>query len=270
VEITATHIGTATVLLTIGELAVLTDPVFDPAGLEYVVDIPARDLGVVLRRTAGPAIPAGELPRIDLVLLSHDEHADNLDDSGRALLATATTVITTKSGADRLGGNAIGLVPWESRDVVRGGTRLKVTATPARHGPEGIEPIMGDTIGFVIEVSDAQAAFYVSGDTVYYDELDEIGRRFDIGTAFLHMGDAHFAEGGDIRFSMNGEAAAGLTRSLGASSVVPIHYESWAHLAEKPERVTAVFNGAGLGGQLHWLHPGRAYPIAWPTLSLDA
>ncbi|NUK00296.1 hypothetical protein HRW16_24770 [Streptomyces lunaelactis] len=84
-EITATHVGTATVLLRIGELTVLTDPVLDPAGSEYVVDIPARGMSVPLWRTAGPAITAEELPPIDLVLLSHDEHADNLDHTGRAL-----------------------------------------------------------------------------------------------------------------------------------------------------------------------------------------
>lgn len=267
-EITATHIGTATVLLKLGELTILTDPVLDPAGSEYVVTIPALDTGVTLRSTAGPAITAEELPPIDIVLLSHDEHPDNLDDAGRALLATATAVITTRSGAGRLGGNTIGLAPWESHDVVRGETRLKVTATPARHGPEGIEPIMGDTIGFVVEVPNAQAALYVSGDTVYYDALDAIGRRFDIGTAFLHLGDAHFTEGGDIRFSMNSEEAVALTRSLGTRSVVPIHYESWAHFTEKPEQVSGAFDEAGLGAVLRRLRPGQEHPISWPTLTI--
>ena len=40
---------------------------------------------------------------VDVVLLSHDHHADNLDDLGRALLPTAPTVVTTRSGARRLG-----------------------------------------------------------------------------------------------------------------------------------------------------------------------
>lgn len=266
-EMTATHIGTATVLITFGELAILTDPVLDPAGSEYVLDVPALGIGVPLRSTAGPAISAEELPPIDVVLLSHDEHPDNLDTTGRALLDTATTVITTVSGATRLGGNAVGLAPWESRDIVLGTTRLKVTATPARHGPEGIEPIIGDTIGFVVEAPGAEAALYLSGDTVYHDALDEIGRRFRIGTAFLHVGDAHFESGGDARFSMNGEEAVALTRSLGARSVVPIHYDSWAHFAEKPEEVAAAFADAGLSGLLRWLRPGEAHGITWPTLT---
>ena len=39
---------------------------------------------------------------MDVVLLSHDHHADNLDDPGRALLPDVPTVVTTRSGARRL------------------------------------------------------------------------------------------------------------------------------------------------------------------------
>ncbi|MGW0770055.1 MBL fold metallo-hydrolase [Streptomyces sp. NPDC002676] len=266
-EITTTHVGTATVLLTIGELTILTDPVLDPAGSEYIGEVPVLGGTYKLRSTAGPALTADQLPAIDLILLSHDEHEDNLDLAGRALLPTATTVITTVSGASRLGGNAVGLAPWQSHEVTQGATRLKVTATPSRHGPEGIEPIMGDTVGFVLEVPDAQAAIYISGDTVYHDALDEIGRRFRIGTAFLHLGDAHFEVGGDTRFSMNSEEAVALARSLDARSVVPIHYDSWEHFAERPEAISTAFADAGLDERLQWLAPGKPHPLAWPTLT---
>ena len=78
------------------------------------------------------------LGRIDLVLLSHDHHFDNLDRAGRAMLGRAGRVFTTPVAAERLGGNAVGLAPWQSRDVpTRDGGILRVTGTPARHGPEG-------------------------------------------------------------------------------------------------------------------------------------
>nr|BFE79670.1 hypothetical protein GCM10020093_022710 [Planobispora longispora] len=137
-KITATHIGTATVLLEIGGLRLLTDPVFDPAPAEF-------DYGpVVLRSTAGPAIEAGDLPPIDAVLLSHDEHYDNLDTIGRTLL-DGRPVMTTVSGAGRLGGEAVGLEPWATRELTVGGTTLRVTGTPGLHGP------FGDVTGFVVE-----------------------------------------------------------------------------------------------------------------------
>ncbi|MFP2929506.1 MBL fold metallo-hydrolase, partial [Pyxidicoccus sp. 3LG] len=95
---TATHIGTATLLLEIGPLRLLTDPAFDPPGRTY-----GFGWGTRSRRTSGPALSVDQLGRIDAVLLSHDHHADNLDDAGRAFLPQAPKVVTTHAGARRLG-----------------------------------------------------------------------------------------------------------------------------------------------------------------------
>jgi hypothetical protein len=65
----------------------------------------------VLRKTQGPALDPAALGPIDIVPLSHDHHIGNLDHAGRRVLATAGLVLTTLAGADRLGGNAIGLAP---------------------------------------------------------------------------------------------------------------------------------------------------------------
>jgi L-ascorbate metabolism protein UlaG (beta-lactamase superfamily) len=241
-KITVTHIGTATVLLEIGGLRLLTDPVFDPAPSEYPYG------PVVLRSTAGPAIAAADLPRIDAVLLSHDEHADNLDVTGRTLLA-GRPVVTTVSGAARLGGAAVGLAPWASHELTVAGNTLRITGTPATH--------VGDVIGFVVEVPGETEAVYVSGDTVYIEELDEIGRRFTIGHALLHLGAARFKEYRDGRLiSMDGDQAAALTRSLNAHTVIPVHYASWRHFTEGREDVTARFAAAGVADRLRWLTPG--------------
>jgi L-ascorbate metabolism protein UlaG (beta-lactamase superfamily) len=245
--ITAAHIGTATVLLRVDDTTILTDPAFDPAGTVYDVGSP-----IETRRLAGPALDTADLPAIDLVLLSHDEHADNLDHTGRRLLGDAAAVITTASGAIRLGGEVVGLEPWEAHEVAG----LRVTATPARHGPEGIEAIAGDVIGFVVEAP-GSPTFYISGDTVYYEALDEIGRRFSVDVAFLHLGDAHIDALGDVSLTMNGDEGAQLTRSLGAPTVVPVHYDSWAHFAESPEQMIAAFDRARLSNRLRLLTPGH-------------
>ncbi|MFJ9055531.1 MBL fold metallo-hydrolase [Streptomyces sp. NPDC102409] len=244
---TLTHIGTATVLLEIGGLRLLTDPVFDPAPAQY------RFGPVTLNSTAGPALTPEELPAIDAVLLSHDEHPDNLDHSGRALLA-GQTVLTTGSGAGRLGDGAIGLAPWQSHEITRDGRSLRITATPGLHA--------GDVIGFVVEQPGEDEALYISGDTVHFDELDRIGRRWTIGTAVLHFGAAQVDEIGELPITLDGAQGVALTRSLRAKSVVPVHYASWAHFSRGREDVVTAFEEAGLTDRLHWLTPGLPSHLA--------
>ncbi len=130
-----TYIGGPTLLIEIGKVRFLSDPTFDPAGSRYTVG-PVR-----LEKTSDPSASPDELPAIDAVLLTHDQHTDNLDATGREYLKRTTAVLTTVSGAVRLGGNALGLAPWASQ-VVRsadGTESVTVTATPARHGPPGCE-----------------------------------------------------------------------------------------------------------------------------------
>ncbi|MFB7517691.1 MBL fold metallo-hydrolase [Streptomyces sp. NPDC056144] len=254
---TVTYIGTATVLLRIGDLTVLTDPAFDPAPTDYPAARP-------LRRTAGPAVTADRLPPVDLVLLSHDQHADNLDHTGREVLERAAAVLTTPEAADRLGGRAEGLAPWESRKVTAGATTVTVTATPARHGPEGTEHVTGPVTGFVLAYEDENGAtvhLYLSGDTVRHDALTAIGHHFPVDIAFLHLGDAHFPSTGDRAFSMSARDGAELARALGARTVIPLHFEGWDHFAEDPARIDEAFATPDLTGRLRRLTPGVEEPL---------
>ena len=94
-----THIGGPTVLIEVDGWRLLVDPTFDAPGRRY-----AFGWGTSSRKVTGPAVAAADLLPIDVVLLSHDHHADNLDDAGRALLPSAGLVVTTAPGAARLGG----------------------------------------------------------------------------------------------------------------------------------------------------------------------
>src|SRR5882672_307383 len=103
-----TLVGGPTALIEVEGFRLLTDPTFDAPG-EY------RLPHVTLKKTASPALAASDVGAVDAVLLSHDQHSDNLDNSGRAFLTEAARVITTVAGAKRLGGRSEGLLPWETR-----------------------------------------------------------------------------------------------------------------------------------------------------------
>jgi L-ascorbate metabolism protein UlaG (beta-lactamase superfamily) len=248
-----TLIGGPTVLIEYQGLRLLTDPTFDPAGGEY----PSGP--VVLKKTAGPAVPAHALGPIDAVLLSHDQHADNLDAAGRAVLADAGRVLTTPDGAGRLGGSAVGLATWQAVDLsASGGRVVRVTATPARHGPEGIEPVSGPVTGFVLTTSDgAGGGVYVSGDTVWFDGVAEVARRFPVRTAVLFLGAGRFPALGEFHVTMTAEEAVTAARAFSDAMIVPAHADGWAQFSEGRAEVEGAFTEAGLASRLWWLAPGE-------------
>ncbi|MFI6578399.1 MBL fold metallo-hydrolase [Nocardiopsis sp. NPDC050513] len=240
--------GGPTALIEYGRLRFVTDPTFDPPG-EYPMPLPGDHK---LVKTEPSPVTAADLGRVDAVLLSHDGHDDNLDDTGRALLPEVPVVFTTVSGATRLGGNAHGLAFWQTAELQRpdGGT-VTVTGLPARHGPEGCEPISGDVVGFML-TSDDLPPVYVSGDNANLGHVKEIAGKFaPVDTAILFLGGARmdFAFDGALLTldSALGAEAAGI---LGARRVVPAHYDSWAHFTEGRSEIEAAFDKAGLADRL--------------------
>jgi L-ascorbate metabolism protein UlaG (beta-lactamase superfamily) len=160
-------------------------------------------------------------------------------------------ILTTTAGAERLGGTARGLAPWESvqlSDIVR------VTATPARHGPAGGD--RGPVLGFVLAAAGATGAVYVSGDTVCFEGLEEIARRFAIDVALLNMGAAKVAAAGPHALTFTADDGVALARAWPAARIVPLHYEGWEHFTEGRAEIEEAFEAAGLGARLAWLHPG--------------
>lgn len=253
-----TYIGGPTALIEIGGLRLLTDPVFDPPGGKY-----SFGLGTGSEKLDAPALAPDVLGRIDAVLLSHDHHADNLDPAGRALLPSAGSVLTTASGARRLGGNALGLEPWATTTLrAADGLEVRVTATPCRHGPPLSHPLVGDVVGFVLEWDGQQGgAFWMSGDTVYYRGVAEVGERFDIGTALIHIGGVRFPISGPARYTMDAREAARVATDFDLETLLPIHYEGWKHFRENRTAAEQAFTAAGVSDRVRWLPAGTAEPI---------
>jgi L-ascorbate metabolism protein UlaG (beta-lactamase superfamily) len=250
-----TLIGGPTALIEFDGFRLLTDPTFDLPG-EYALP------HVTLVKTTGPAISAADIRNIDAVLLSHDQHADNLDLAGRAFLPRASRVLTTVAGAKRLGGTSEGMTPWASISLTKAdGRKLMVTATPARHGPAGIEPLAGDVIGFVLRPADLdRPVVYVTGDTVWYDGTREVARRFPAVVVLPFAGAAQTR--GPFHLTMDVNDVLETASAFPAASIVPLHCEGWQHFTENSEDLKASFSALGVANRLLLPTRGLALELA--------
>jgi L-ascorbate metabolism protein UlaG (beta-lactamase superfamily) len=235
--LTAQLVGGPTAVLEYAGVRWLTDPALSPPG-EY-------EGGLV--KTTGPAVAPDDIGAIDAVLLSHDHHSDNLDPEGRAFLPRARQVLTTGAGAERLGGNAVGLEAWSSLAV----GEVTVTAVPAQHGPDGTDHITGPVIGFLLAAPDLETV-YVSGDNASLDVVRTIADRAGpIGVAVLFAGAVQLPHRFDGAYlTLSSDRAAEAARILGVRAVVPVHYEGWAHFTQGERELRAAFAGNGLSDLL--------------------
>ncbi|WP_405071239.1 MBL fold metallo-hydrolase [Kribbella sp. NBC_01510] len=249
-----THIGGPTAVISLGGLTFLTDPAFDEPR-DY--QLPGR----VMTKLTGPAIPAAELGRVDVVLLSHDQHKDNLDDAGRALLPSVPTVLSTPGAATRIPG-VRALENWESIELPRpDGRVVTVTGVPALHGPEGAEAVLGVVTGFVLTGADLPTV-YVSGDNASIGLVKEIADRFaPIDVAVLFAGGARTTLLDGAALTLTSEAAVEAAHLLGSATIVPVHTEGWAHFTEGPDQFLKAFREAGLAARVRLLEHGVATPV---------
>jgi L-ascorbate metabolism protein UlaG (beta-lactamase superfamily) len=259
-ELRLTHIGGPTVLIEVESWRLLTDPTFDPPGRRY-----SFGWGASSRKLAGPAIAATDLGPIDAVLLTHDHHGDNLDDAGRALLPSAGSVITTSSGAGRLGGSARGLETWGSTRLEEAGRpAIEITATPCRHGPRGLGFVFGDVVGFALRWDGQEhGTLWISGDTVLYDGVREVAGRVTVDVALLHLGSVQFGITGPLRYTLTAREGAELCRLIRPRRVIPVHYEGWSHFREGRDAVEREFARApdDIRERIRWLPIGIAQEI---------
>jgi L-ascorbate metabolism protein UlaG (beta-lactamase superfamily) len=240
-------VGGPTAILEYGGLRWLTDPTLSPPG-EYGG----------LTKLTGPALDISRQGRIDVVLLSHHQHTDNLDPAGRAFLPSASRVLSTGKAAEHLGGNVLGMEPWSELELESpsGGT-VKVTAVHAQHGPDGSDEIQGPVIGFVLSAPGAER-IYVSGDNASRNVVRAIVEKTgELPVAILNAGAVQLPKFDRAYLTLSADHAADVAKVLGARIVIPLHFEGWAHVTQGADELKAAFSGNGIAGRLLVLEPGQ-------------
>ena len=170
---TLTWIGHATVLLQMEGKNILTDPHFSTYAS------PLRLAG--LQRVVPPGLSLKELPKIDMVVISHD-HYDSLDTQ------TIEKLYDLEQGKETTFFVPLGVKRWFNRRGIRrvveldwweshGQEKFKITAVPAQHWSKRSLFFKNKTLwaGWVVQTKDFN--FFFAGDTGYSPIFREIGRK---------------------------------------------------------------------------------------------
>ena len=231
-----TFIGGPTALLDYAGLRFVTDPTFDEPQ-SY-----SEPGSTTLVKTQGPAVSRAAVWPVDIVLLSHHGHKDNLDWEGLELIAQGPVTLSTMSAAGDLWGvSVIGFDDWESYEI----GPVTVTVVPARHGPPGSEARVGPVVGFVLEAP-GEPTVYVSGDNASLPLVQQIAERFpNIDIALLFAGAAR-VPGIEAPLTLTSMDAAAAALLLGATRVVGLHTDGWEHFTETRDDLEGAFAGTGV------------------------
>ncbi len=221
----ATWIGHTTVLVSIDGFTILTDPV-----LSTRIGVNLGVMTVGMKRLVAPALTIDELPRLDLILLSH-AHMDHFDlPTLRALEDRATHVITAVNTSDLLRVNRYASVrelAWnESAEVGPARVRaIEVSHWGAR--------MRSDTYrsynGYLIEAGRHRVLF--AGDTAYTDSFRAVRLSKAIDLAIMPIG----AYNPWIRVHCNPEQAMAMANQAGAEFVLPVHHRTF-ELSREPRQ----------------------------------
>jgi L-ascorbate metabolism protein UlaG (beta-lactamase superfamily) len=259
-----TWLGHASFLIRLGGLTLLTDPYLG----EHASPLPPFGP----KRFAPAPLAAAELPRIDLVLLSHNhyEHLDlpTLRTVGQRFRPALATALGVSRYLDHELFRAVYELDWYQRLEL---PDMAVTATPAIHFSKRTLLDRNATLwcGFRIEAAGRSIQFM--GDTAFGPLFDEMGQKLGpVDLALVPIG-AY-----EPRLLMQGshctpEEAVEIGRKLRASSLCGMH---WGTIRltdepafEPPVRFRAAAETAGYGAETAWLLAlGETRPVR-PTVT---
>jgi L-ascorbate metabolism protein UlaG (beta-lactamase superfamily) len=211
-DFSLTWIGHSTFLIQAGGFNVLTDPVW------------AKWMGTQKRLTE-PGLAIGELPDIDIVLISHS-HYDHLDFATLKKLKGDTTFYVPaglKQAFIKRGYSKVVEAEWWD-NVQHGG--LSISFVPAQHWTKRT---LTDTNtshwgGWVIE--SGEHTVYFAGDSGYFRGFKDIGAKFEIDYALMPIG-AYEPEWFMRIAHINPEDAIKAFTELKAKRMIPMHYGAY-------------------------------------------
>ena len=255
--IRATYISHSTVLLQVDGLNILTDPVYSDRASPVSFAGP--------RRVRAPGITLGELPPIDLILISHN-HYDHLDtDTLQAILRQQPSqpVVITGLGngalIKTLGFSDVRELDWDTGADI-GGVSIHFVECQHRSG-RGLFDQMASLWGsFVLETSAGR--IYFAGDSGYSPHFKEQGDKWGPFTLALLPIGAYEPRWFMADIHLNPEEAVKAHKELRSEQSLAIHYGifqlTYEGIDAPLEDLRAALNQRGLDSAAFWtLEPGQ-------------
>lgn len=237
--ITGAWLGHSTVLLNFFGTIILTNPVL---GLRCGVRIGPVTVGP--KRFVQPALGVRELPRIDLVLLTH-AHFDHLDRPTLRRVAArfpGAQAVTAKSTRDLLGGmrfEKITELDWdESADIATAHGTVRAEAFRVSHwGARMRHDTHRSYNGYLLEKNGRRICF--AGDTAFTD-FSSAGRRGPVDLIAVPIG----AYDPWIASHCTPEQAVAMANQARSKMLLPIHHQTFKLSAEPMTEPIARFTRA--------------------------
>lgn len=251
-----TFVGTATVILELAGLRILTDPNFLHQGQHAPLGGGLRS-----RRLTDPALALDEVLPVDLVVLSH-HHGDHFDEVAAEGLPDHTPIISTAHACRKLARqgftNTWPLDRWATQTVAFPSGTLEVTALPAKHAPQPLQSLLPPVNGSLLDLTTAAGRHrtYISGDTLLHDDLAEIPARYpDIDLGIFHGGGTRIA---GITLTMTGAQVVRAIELVDPDHAVPVHRDDYTVFKSGTADLIAALDGRELRSEVHLLAIGES------------
>jgi L-ascorbate metabolism protein UlaG (beta-lactamase superfamily) len=197
----------------------------------------------------------------------HDDHFDRVAEQR---LDRTLPIVTTRHAAASLRRKgfrgAEGLKTWQTRTFQKRDIRLRVTATPGRHGPALLARLLPPVMGSILDFETATGAhllrIYISGDTLIFRRLKQIPKRFPgVDLALLHLGGTRVV---GMLVTMDGKQGVEAMRIIAPSVAIPIHYNDYTVFKSPLEDFQREVKAAGLEQHVRYLAHGETYTFEIP------